>query len=48
LKLDQALLPAWESLDEAEGTTAWAEGSAMNLEKVIQYSLEVLESVRSE
>jgi predicted ATPase/DNA-binding winged helix-turn-helix (wHTH) protein len=47
-KLDQALLPAWESLGEAEGASAWAEGSAMSLEKVIQYSLEELESAKSE
>ena len=39
-KLDQTLLPAWESLSEAEGKRAWAEGSAMSLEKAIQYSLE--------
>ncbi len=38
--LDQALLPAWESLSELEGKGAWAEGSAMSLEKAIQYSLE--------
>jgi predicted ATPase/DNA-binding winged helix-turn-helix (wHTH) protein len=31
-KLDQTLLPAWESLSEAEGKRAWAEGSAMSLE----------------
>ncbi len=39
-KLDQTLLPAWKSLSEAEGKRAWAEGSAMSLEKAIQYSLE--------
>jgi hypothetical protein len=39
-KLDQTLLPAWESLSEAEGKHAWAEGFAMSLEKAIQYSLE--------
>jgi predicted ATPase len=33
-KLDQMLLPAWESLSEAEGKRAWAEGSAMSLEKL--------------
>ena len=43
-KLDQTLLPAWESLSEAEGKRAWAEGSAMSLEKAIQYSLEEPES----
>ncbi len=44
-KLDQTLLPAWESLGEAEGKRAWAEGSAMSLERAIQYSLEEPESV---
>ena len=39
-KLDQSLLPAWKSLGEAEGKRAWSEGSAMNLEKAVQYSLE--------
>ncbi len=47
-KLDQALLPAWESLGEEAGKEAWAEGSAMSLERVIQYSLEELESAKSE
>jgi predicted ATPase/DNA-binding winged helix-turn-helix (wHTH) protein len=40
LKLNQTLLPAWESLREPEGESAWAEGSAMSLEEAIQYSLE--------
>ena len=39
-KLDQTLLPAWRSLSEQEGQHAWAEGSAMSLEKAVQYSLE--------
>jgi len=39
-RLDQTLLPAWESLSEADGQRAWAEGSAMSLENAIQYSLE--------
>jgi tetratricopeptide (TPR) repeat protein len=39
-KLDQTLLPAWESLSEAEGKRAWGEGSALSLEQAIQYSLE--------
>ena len=39
-KLDQSLRPAWESLGEAEGKRAWAEGSAMSSEKASQYSLE--------
>jgi predicted ATPase len=38
-KLDQTLLPAWKSLGEAEAKSAWAEGSAMSLENVIQYCL---------
>jgi predicted ATPase/DNA-binding winged helix-turn-helix (wHTH) protein len=48
LKLDQSLLPAWELLGEAEGESAWAEGSAMSLEKLIQYSLEEPESASTE
>jgi tetratricopeptide (TPR) repeat protein len=40
LKLDQMLLPAWESLSKSVGTNAWAEGFAMTLEKAIQFSLE--------
>jgi predicted ATPase/DNA-binding winged helix-turn-helix (wHTH) protein len=39
-KLDQTLLPAWESLSEVAGKGAWEEGSAMGLEKAICYSLE--------
>lgn len=39
-KLDQMLLPAWKSLSEPEGKAAWDEGSALSLEKAIQYSLE--------
>ena len=46
-KLDQTLLPAWKSLSEAEGKRAWAEGSALSLEKAIQYSLEEPESAIS-
>jgi len=46
-KLDQTLLPAWESLGEAEGKRAWAEGSAMSVEKAIQYSLKEPESAIS-
>lgn len=38
-KLDQMLLPAWKSLNEAEGKRAWAEGSAMSTDKAVQYSL---------
>jgi predicted ATPase/DNA-binding winged helix-turn-helix (wHTH) protein len=46
-KLNQTLLLAWESLSDAEGKHAWAEGSAMSLEKAIQYSLEETESTIS-
>jgi predicted ATPase/DNA-binding winged helix-turn-helix (wHTH) protein len=42
-KLDQTLLRAWNSLAEADGKRAWAEGSEMNLESAIQYSLGELE-----
>jgi len=40
LKLDQMLLPAWEKFSEREGQILWAEGCAMTLEKVIEYSLQ--------
>ncbi len=46
-KLDQTLLPAWELLSEPERKGAWAEGSVMNLEQAIQYSLEKSESAIS-
>jgi predicted ATPase/DNA-binding winged helix-turn-helix (wHTH) protein len=39
-KLDQTLLPAWKALSEAQGKHAWAEGSAMSLEKAIEHSLD--------
>jgi predicted ATPase/DNA-binding winged helix-turn-helix (wHTH) protein len=39
-KLDQTLLPAWESLSDAEGKVAWVEGSAMSLERAVVFSLE--------
>jgi predicted ATPase/DNA-binding winged helix-turn-helix (wHTH) protein len=39
-KLDRALIPAWESLSVPEGTDAWAEGSEMDMEKAVHYSLE--------
>jgi tetratricopeptide (TPR) repeat protein len=38
-RLDETLLPAWKSLSEAEGKSAWEEGTAMSLENAIQYSL---------
>ena len=40
-KLDESLSSAWLSLPESEGKQAWAEGSAMSLEKAIQYSLDI-------
>ena len=46
-KLDQTLVPAWESLGGTDGTGAWAEGSGMSLEKAIQYSLEEPEFANS-
>jgi predicted ATPase/DNA-binding winged helix-turn-helix (wHTH) protein len=46
-KLDQMLQPAWQSLGEAEGKGAWTEGSAMSMERAIQYSLEEPESASS-
>ena len=47
LRLDQTLLPAWESLSEPEGRGVWAVGFAMSLEKAIQYSLEEPDSAIS-
>lgn len=46
-KLDETLLAAWESLSDLAGKDAWATGSAMSLEKAIQYSLEDPESATS-
>jgi predicted ATPase/DNA-binding winged helix-turn-helix (wHTH) protein len=45
-KLDQTLLPAWKSLSEAEGRSAWEQGAAMTVETAIQYSLEEPGSAR--
>jgi tetratricopeptide (TPR) repeat protein len=47
LRLDQALLPAWETLSEPEAKGVWAEGFAMSLERAIQYSLEEPDSAIS-
>jgi len=44
LRLNQMLIPAWESLSRPDGTRAWAEGSEMSLEKAVRYSLEEPES----
>jgi predicted ATPase/DNA-binding winged helix-turn-helix (wHTH) protein len=46
-KLDQALRPAWDSLTGPESNAAWAEGSAMDLEKAVLYSLQEPESATS-
>src|SRR6185312_10537647 len=40
VKLDAALQSAWKSLSEQEGKNAWAEGSAMSVERAIQYALD--------
>src|SRR5262249_20087996 len=45
-RLEQKLLPAWESLTGPQGNNAWAEGSTMDLQKAVQYCLEE-ESVNS-
>ncbi len=46
-KLDRMLLPAWKSLSEKDGNSAWDKGSAMSLEDAIQYSLEEPKSATS-
>jgi predicted ATPase/DNA-binding winged helix-turn-helix (wHTH) protein len=46
-KLNQTLFSAWESLSAAEGSAAWSEGSAMSVEKAIEYSLDEPEFVSS-
>jgi hypothetical protein len=46
-KLDRALIPAWESLSAREGMHAWAEGSEMDVEKAVHYSLEESELANS-
>jgi len=40
VKLDRTLLAAWQSLSERDGKDAWSEGSAMSLERAIEYSME--------
>jgi tetratricopeptide (TPR) repeat protein len=47
LKLDQILLPAWQSLAPSEGKTAWEEGSSMSVEEAIQCCLNEAPSVIS-
>jgi len=38
--LDDMLRAAWNSLSEAEGKRAWEAGTAMSMEKAVQYSLQ--------
>jgi len=45
LKFDEAFVPAWQSLTEADGKSVWAEGFAMTLGSAIEYSLEEADSV---
>ena len=40
LMLDEQLSSAWNSLAEADGKRAWAEGSALSIDAAIQYSLQ--------
>ena len=44
-KFDQAFVPAWQSMSEAEGKRVWAEGFAMTLASAIEYALEGAGSV---
>ncbi len=39
-RLDDMLRPAWEGLSRAEGEAAWAAGSALSLQRAIEYALE--------
>jgi predicted ATPase/DNA-binding winged helix-turn-helix (wHTH) protein len=39
-RLDRQLLRAWESLGKAAGEKAWAEGSAMSVERAIECSID--------
>ena len=47
-KLDQMLRPAWDALAGPQGSSAWAEGCAMDLEKAVRYSFEEPESATSD
>ena len=40
-KLDGTLQPAWIALSDGDGAAAWAEGSNLNLEQSIEFSLDV-------
>jgi tetratricopeptide (TPR) repeat protein len=46
-KVDEALLPAWELLNELERKIAWEAGSAMTTEQAIDYALEEPEAATS-
>lgn len=46
-RLDQKLMPAWQSMTELQAKDAWETGLAMSLERAIQYSLEGSESAKS-
>jgi tetratricopeptide (TPR) repeat protein len=46
-KLDEKLAVAWEALTDDEAQRAWADGSAMNVEKAIQYSFDQPRSASS-
>jgi hypothetical protein len=39
-KFDQSLRAAWNSLSEAEGKRAWEAGTALSMDKAVQYSLQ--------
>jgi non-specific serine/threonine protein kinase len=39
IDLDQALVPAWTRLGEAESRRAWDEGSSMSVESALEYAL---------
>jgi tetratricopeptide (TPR) repeat protein len=39
IDLDQALVPAWALLGEAESRRAWQEGAAMSVESALEYAL---------
>jgi predicted ATPase/DNA-binding winged helix-turn-helix (wHTH) protein/predicted negative regulator of RcsB-dependent stress response len=46
-KLDRALSPAWQSLTEVQGKSAWVEGSSLRLDKAIDMALEESERAGS-
>jgi tetratricopeptide (TPR) repeat protein len=44
LKLDQHLKPAWQSISQSDGRTAWEQGWAWSLDDAINYALEKADS----